>query len=229
MSSGSDHAKPYSLHRSARRTRPGSSRVWSARVPAITDSRAACWTASRRTRALIAKRVPPRSGHPLLLPSVLTVALPSGLAAWLAWRRSTWAPVAVIDIAAPAEEIFDVIVDPRNEPRWNPKMLRAQMLTPGPVAAGTTFRVVFGRGVGEALIEDTKIDRPRSWTATSRSRALDAQTEGQIHDISGRCEVFLHTQLRSPRVLAPAHSGVGLVDAPDLGSRPAQGEGPCRA
>ena len=160
--------------------------------------------------------MPPRSGHPLLLPSVLTVALPSGLAAWLAWRRSTWAPVAVIDIAAPAEEIFDVIVDARNEPRWNPKMLRAQMLIPGPVAAGTTFRVVFGRGVGEALIEDTKIDRPRSWTATSRSRALDAQTEGQIHDISGRCEVFLHTQLRPPQVLAPAHSGVGLVDAPDL-------------
>jgi hypothetical protein len=67
------------------------------------------------------QRLPPRSGHPLLLPSVLTVALPSGLAAWLAWRRSTWAPVAVIDIAAPAEEIFDVIVDARNEPRWNPK------------------------------------------------------------------------------------------------------------
>ena len=56
-------------------------------------------------------------------------------------------------------------------------------------------------GVGEALIEDTKIDRPRSWTATSRSRALDAQTEGQIHHISGRCEVFLHTQLRPPGFL----------------------------
>jgi hypothetical protein len=85
------------------------------------------------------------------------------------------------------------------------------------------------RVTGSRWIEDTKIDRPRSWTATSRSRALDAQTEGQIHDISGRCGVFLHTQLRHPRVLAPAHSGVGLVDAPDLGSRPAQGEGPCRA
>ena len=95
----------------------------------------------------------------------------------------------MIDIAAPAEQIFDVIVDARNEPRWNPKMLRAQMLTPGPVAAGTTFRVVFGRGVGEALIEDTKIDRPRSWTATSRSRALDAQTEGQIttSPVAARC------------------------------------------
>lgn len=90
---------------------------------------------------------------------MLTVALPSGLAAWLAWRRSTWAPVAVIDIAAPAEEIFDVIVDARNEPRWNPKMLRAQMLTPGPVAAGTTFRVVFGRGGGRGVDRGHE-DRP---------------------------------------------------------------------
>jgi hypothetical protein len=26
-----------------------------------------------------------------------------------------------IDIAAPTKEIFDVIVDVRNEPQWNPK------------------------------------------------------------------------------------------------------------
>jgi uncharacterized protein YndB with AHSA1/START domain len=54
-----------------------------------------------------------------------------------------------IDIAAPAEEIFDVIVDVRNDPRWNPQMLRVQMITAEPVAAGTRFRVTFGRGVGE--------------------------------------------------------------------------------
>jgi hypothetical protein len=30
----------------------------------------------------------------------LTVALPSGLAAWLAWRRSRWAPVAVLVASA---------------------------------------------------------------------------------------------------------------------------------
>jgi hypothetical protein len=30
----------------------------------------------------------------------LTVALPSGLAAWLAWRRSRWAPVAVMVASA---------------------------------------------------------------------------------------------------------------------------------
>ena len=68
------------------------------------------------------------------------------------------------------------------------QMLRAQMITPEPVAAGTRFQVTFCRGVGEALIEDTKIDRLRSWTAI-RSRALNARTEGQIHDTSlaARC------------------------------------------
>jgi hypothetical protein len=30
----------------------------------------------------------------------LSVALPSGLAAWLAWRRSSWAPVAVLVASA---------------------------------------------------------------------------------------------------------------------------------
>jgi hypothetical protein len=30
----------------------------------------------------------------------LTVALPSGLAAWLAWRRSRWAPLAVLVASA---------------------------------------------------------------------------------------------------------------------------------
>ena len=45
------------------------------------------------------------------------------------------------------------------------------------------------RVTGSRWIEDTKIDRPRSWTATSRSRALDAQTEGQstTSPVAARC------------------------------------------
>lgn len=54
----------------------------------------------------------------------------------------------MLDIAAPAEKVFDFVVDVRNEPRWNPQMLHAEMLTPEPIGAGTTFRVRFGRGVG---------------------------------------------------------------------------------
>jgi WS/DGAT/MGAT family acyltransferase len=112
-----------------------------------------------------------------------------------------------IDITAAAEDVFDFVVDVRNEPRWNPQLLSAEMLTPEPIGVGTTFLVRFGRGVGNAWIEDTKVDRPRSWTAVSRSQALDAHSHGQIEDISGGCRLIMRTQLRPHgiiRLLTPA-------------------------
>jgi Polyketide cyclase / dehydrase and lipid transport len=36
-----------------------------------------------------------------------------------------------IDIARPVEEVFDVVADQRNEPRYNPDMLRAEKTSPG--------------------------------------------------------------------------------------------------
>lgn len=125
-------------------------------------------------------------------------------------RRDRWEVATVentIDIAAPAEELFDFVVDVRNEPRWNPQMLQVQMLTPEPVGAGTTFQVIFGRGVGEAVIEDTKIDRPHSWMAVGRSRVLDVESEGQILDVPGASRLIMRTRLRprgTLRLLTPA-------------------------
>jgi len=54
----------------------------------------------------------------------------------------------MIDISASADEVFDFVVDVRNEPQWNPQLLDVQMLTPDPVAVGTRFRATFGRSVG---------------------------------------------------------------------------------
>ncbi|HEX3197900.1 MAG TPA: wax ester/triacylglycerol synthase domain-containing protein, partial [Propionibacteriaceae bacterium] len=113
----------------------------------------------------------------------------------------------MIDIAAPAEEVFDFVVDVRNEPRWNPQLLHVQMLTPEPVGAGTRFRVIFGRGVGEVVIEDTKVDRPRLWAAVSRSRVLDVESEGQILGAPGGSRLIIRTRLRprgTLRLLTPA-------------------------
>jgi hypothetical protein len=39
-------------------------------------------------------------------------------------------------IARPVEQV-DFVVDERNEPRYNPRMLRAEKLTPGPIGLGT--------------------------------------------------------------------------------------------
>jgi Wax ester synthase-like Acyl-CoA acyltransferase domain/Polyketide cyclase / dehydrase and lipid transport len=124
-------------------------------------------------------------------------------------HRGTTAVVNVIDIAAPREKVFDFVVDVRNEPRWNPQLLQAEMLTPEPIGVGTTFRVGFGRGVGEALIEDTKIDRPGSWAAISRSRALDAQTEGKIDKIADGSRLIMRTELRPHGVLRLLTPGLG--------------------
>src|ERR1043166_9382389 len=43
-------------------------------------------------------------------------------------------------IERPVEEVFDFVADARNEPRYNPRMLRAEKLTPGPIGLGTRFR-----------------------------------------------------------------------------------------
>ena len=113
----------------------------------------------------------------------------------------------VIEIAAPAEKVFDFVVDVRNEPQWNAQMLNAEMLTPEPIGVGTRFRVTFGRGVGEALIEDISISRPRSWAAVSRSRALDVLSEGQIDRTANGSRLVIRMRLRprgSLRILNPA-------------------------
>jgi hypothetical protein len=38
------------------------------------------------------------------------------------------------------EEVFDFVADERNEPRYNPKMRRAEQISDGPIGVGTRFR-----------------------------------------------------------------------------------------
>jgi hypothetical protein len=45
-----------------------------------------------------------------------------------------------IVIDRPVEEVFDFVADARNELRYNPRMLRAEKLSPGPIGLGTRFR-----------------------------------------------------------------------------------------
>lgn len=113
-----------------------------------------------------------------------------------------------IEIAAPAEEVFDLVADVRNEPRWNSQLLDVQMLTSAPVGVGTRFLVRFGRGVGRALLAG--VDRPRSWTAVSRSRVLDAQTEGRVDDVPGGSRLTIRSRLRPHGVLRLLTPVLGL-------------------
>lgn len=111
-----------------------------------------------------------------------------------------------IGIAAPAETVFDYVTDVRREREWNPQLRAAEKLTPGPVGAGTRYRVRFGRGVGTAIIENTGFDRPRSWSGVSTARRLTVRFRGQVTPIPAGCQLAVHTELQPRgvlRVLAP--------------------------
>ena len=116
-----------------------------------------------------------------------------------------------IEIAASPESVFDYVTDVVREPEWNPQLRVAEKLTAGPAGTGTRYRVRFGRGVGEALIENTAFDRPRSWSAVSTSRRLDVHFRGQVTETPGGCQLAVHNELAPRgvlRLLSPLLSGV---------------------
>jgi uncharacterized protein YndB with AHSA1/START domain len=80
-----------------------------------------------------------------------------------------------IIIAAPVEQVFDIVADERNEPRYNPRIARAEKTSPGPVGRGARFTAQ-PRGLGAAgvmTVEIVDYDRPRRLATSIRSSYLD--------------------------------------------------------
>ncbi len=65
-------------------------------------------------------------------------------------------------IARPVEDVFDFVADERNEPTYNPRMIRVRKLTPGPVALGTHWSatVTSGKRAIDMTITVTDFSRP---------------------------------------------------------------------
>jgi uncharacterized protein YndB with AHSA1/START domain len=79
-----------------------------------------------------------------------------------------------VDIAAPVDQVFDLVADERNEPRYNPRLARAEKVTDGPVGAGSRF-VVEPRGMGRWGVMTAEVvdyDRPRRLATSVRSSYL---------------------------------------------------------
>jgi hypothetical protein len=80
-----------------------------------------------------------------------------------------------IVIGRPVDVVFDYVADQSNEPQYNPRMVRAEKITPGPVGKGTRFRsavVSMGR-TAEMWIECTGYDRPRLLESTTAMQQAD--------------------------------------------------------
>jgi uncharacterized protein YndB with AHSA1/START domain len=82
-----------------------------------------------------------------------------------------------IIINRPVEDVFDFVADERNEPLYNPQMLRAEQTSSGPIGLGTQFRVeskTMGRTVA-MTIAFTAYERPRRLTSSTHISTMDVR------------------------------------------------------
>ena len=82
-----------------------------------------------------------------------------------------------IIIHRPVEEVFDFVADERNEPRYNPRMLSSELLSPEPVGLGSRFRAEMRTRPRPLVMttEFTGYDRPRRLASTTRMSTMDIQ------------------------------------------------------
>ena len=119
-----------------------------------------------------------------------------------------------VTIGAPVEEVFDVVADERNEPRYNPRVTRAVKVSAGPVGPGTRF-MVEPRGGGTKRVMALTImeyDRPRRLHNLVRSSYLRVDGVLTFEEVPGgtRLTWTWDTTLVGPmRILSPVLAAVG--------------------
>jgi hypothetical protein len=85
-----------------------------------------------------------------------------------------------IVIARPVEEVFDFVADERNEPRYNPHMVRAEQVSSGPIGLATRFQTEL-KTMGRTMpmtVEFTRFERPLLLASRTTSSMMD--TEGSL-------------------------------------------------
>jgi hypothetical protein len=85
-----------------------------------------------------------------------------------------------ITIGRPVAEVFDVVADERDEPRYSPRMVRAEQISEGPIREGTRFHTEL-RAMGRTMpmvVEFTGYERPSRLASVTRSSMME--TEGLL-------------------------------------------------
>jgi Polyketide cyclase / dehydrase and lipid transport len=120
-----------------------------------------------------------------------------------------------IVIGRPVDVVFDYVADQSNEPEYNPQMVRAQKITPGPVGKGTRFRSAvasMGR-TAEMLIECTGYDRPRLLESTTTMRQASIRYTLRFESTAAGTRMQWSGQVRPKgafRLLGPVITWLGM-------------------
>jgi carbon monoxide dehydrogenase subunit G len=84
-----------------------------------------------------------------------------------------------IDIARPAEAVFDYCSDMRTEEDWNPAVKTIELLSGEPVGPGSRFLGSFS-GLGKATMEVVDFARPTGWTTATTEATLPFRLIGKV-------------------------------------------------
>jgi uncharacterized membrane protein len=109
-------------------------------------------------------------------------------------------------IRRPVEEVFDFCADECNEPRYNPRMTRAEQTSSGPIGVGTQYHAEM-RTMGRKLamtIEWTAFERPQRLASWTRMSGMDVRGDLRFEPATGG------TRMRWTWDLEP-HGGVKLM------------------
>jgi len=119
-----------------------------------------------------------------------------------------------IIIAAPVEQVFDVVADERNEPRYNPRIRRAEKTSEGPVGRGSRF-IAEPKGMGRRgvmTVEVVDYDRPGRLRTSIRSSYMDADGTLTFAPADGGTRMRWSWDMRllgAARVLSPVLRAIG--------------------
>ena len=119
-----------------------------------------------------------------------------------------------IVIGAGVDVVFGYVADQRNEPQYNPRMVRAEKITDGPVGPGTRFRsaVAFMGRPAEMLIEFTEYDRPTRLSSSTTMRQGDTSGTLTFEPVAAGTLMRWSWQVRpkgAARLLGPALTRMG--------------------
>jgi uncharacterized protein YndB with AHSA1/START domain len=94
-------------------------------------------------------------------------------------NRRTAVIETAIDIARPAEEVFDYCSDHTREIEWNPAMRRVAKTTDGPIGAGTRYEMEFlpGRPIAAECV---RFEPPACWAVTGSGNGMRSWFSGRV-------------------------------------------------
>ncbi len=92
-----------------------------------------------------------------------------------------------VTIDAPVDEVFDMVADERNEPKYNPRIVRAEKVSEGPVGAGARF-VAEPKSTGakgEMTLTIVEYDRPHRLHNVVRSSYMQVDGTLTFEEVDG--------------------------------------------